>query len=462
MQLVFPHPDAKPRSPYRLVASSLSLLYSSASILATIAVYQVAQTGAATASTSQPPLTLPVLESAIAQTGTQTGTQTPGLRPPGTPAARPTSRELLEQAKQQLRDRGELPPANPQDRSNLPPNTSPSRLPNDPNAMNSNRVPPLVPAVQMFSLYRLGPRDSVGIVVQRFADFNVQAVIDPEGFITHPILGKIYLQGLTIDQAQERIRQQVDRFIINPVVLVSLTNQRPVQVTLVGEVSKPGLYPLSQGPQLASALLAGGGTREDADLRTVVLRRPMPDGSIQEQSFDMFSALKAGTAMPNPMLQDGDTIYVPKLQVGDQTYDRTIASRSTLVRPQITVRVLSYTGGGLRQVPLANGSTFLDALSTTGLNPDQADMKKIALVRFDEQAQKAVTFTLNGRAALYGDMTQNMALQDNDVIIIGRNLVGRITQTLNVFTQPFRDVLGFLLFFRQLGDSATNLFGPTR
>jgi polysaccharide biosynthesis/export protein len=443
MQLVSPHTHPI----QRLTASSLSLLYSSASILATIAVYQVAHVPGATASTSQPPLTLPVLEP-IARRPIVPAAPTPATSPaipsptPTTPSLVPTTPSLIAPV----------------------PSTAfpPSSTPNNPDATNSNRIPPLVPAVNLFSLYRLGPRDSVGIVVQRFADFNVQAVIDPEGFITHPILGKIYLQGLTIDQAQERVRQQVDRFIINPVVLVSLTNQRPVQVTLVGEVSRPGLYPLAQGPQLASALLAGGGTREDADLRSIVLRRPMPDGSLQEQSFDLFSALQTGTALPNPMLQDGDTIYIPKLKVGDQSYDRRIANRSTLVRPQITVRVLSYTGGGLRQVPLANGSTFLDALSTTGLNPDQADMKKIALVRFDEQQQKAVTFTLNGRAALYGDMTQNMALQDNDVIIIGRNLVGRITQTLNVFTQPFRDVLGFLLFFRQLGDSATNLFGPTR
>ena len=53
------------------------------------------------------------------------------------------------------------------------------------------------------------------------------------------------------------------------------------------------------------------------------------------------------------------------------------------------------------------------------------------------------------------------ALQDSDVIVIGRNLIGRITYALNTFTQPFRDVLGFTLFFRELGNSATNLFGPT-
>jgi polysaccharide biosynthesis/export protein len=422
-------PPLKGSALRRLRASSLMVLHSGVSVLATIAVYQLASQASVQAQTPPPPNSLQAQR-------------------------RPTASDLIEQARQNLRDRGELPPAKA-----AKPATMVETLLPPPQTPNQPLLPPVVVP---FAAYRLGPRDAVAIVVQRFADFNVQAVLDTEGNITHPIIGKVSLQGLTIEQAQERIRQQVDRFIINPVVLVSLTNQRPIQVTITGEISRPGLYPLAQAPQLAAALLASGGTRENADLRTVVLRRAMPDGTLREETFDLFNALKEGTALPNPNLQDGDTIHIPKLKVGDQTYDRTIASRSTLVRPQIVVRVLSYASGGLRQIPLANGSNFLDALSTAGVNPDQVDMKKIALVRFDEQQKKAVAVTLNGKAALMGDISQNVPLQDNDVIVIGRNLVGRITQTLNVFTQPFRDVLGFLLFFRQLGDNASNLFGPNR
>jgi polysaccharide biosynthesis/export protein len=455
MQLVFVPPNLR-----QLKASSLMLLHSGATILATIAVYQLAAT-----STAQAQGALPVLDAAPSvDFRTAAQTPVPPQRRQKAVSRRPTATELIEQARQNLRDRGELPPATapvtapaakPQLPTNLPPSQSLPLL-GAPDAL------PLPPIVQPFEAYRLGPRDTVAIVVQRFADFNAQAVIDPEGNITHPIIGKVPLRGLTIEQAQERIRQQVDRFIINPVVLVSLTNQRPVQVTIVGEIAKPGLYPLSQAPQLSAALLVGGGSREDADLRAVMVRRLMPDGSVKEEAFNLFNALKQGTALPNPNLQDGDTIFIPKLKLGEPDYDRTIASRSTLVRPQITVRVLSYASGGLRQLPLANGSTFLDALATAGVNPDQVDMKKIALVRFDEQQKKALSVTIDGKKALMGDLSQNIALRDNDVIIIGRNLVGRITQTLNTFTQPFRDVLGFLLFFRQLGDNANNLFGPNR
>jgi polysaccharide export outer membrane protein len=46
------------------------------------------------------------------------------------------------------------------------------------------------------------------------------------------------------------------------------------------------------------------------------------------------------------------------------------------------------------------------------------------------------------------------------VVVVNRNLIARITYALNTVTQPFRDVLGFLLFFQQLDEAATSLFGP--
>ena len=51
-------------------------------------------------------------------------------------------------------------------------------------------------------------------------------------------------------------------------------------------------------------------------------------------------------------------------------------------------------------------------------------------------------------------------LENNDVIVIGRTLVARVTYVLNTFTQPFRDILGFVFFFQSLVDSASSLFGP--
>ncbi|MBC7824939.1 MAG: polysaccharide biosynthesis/export family protein, partial [Candidatus Parcubacteria bacterium] len=250
-------------------------------------------------------------------------------------------------------------------------------------ALSQTPLPPAAqpapPASSSFNLYRLGAGDAVGVVVQRFPDLNFQAVIDQDGNITTPLLGKVALQGLTIDQAQEKVRQGVNRYVIDPIVLLALTNQRPVLVTLTGEISRPGVYPLQAPSRISSALLSAGGATQMADLRSVIVRRTLNDGSTLEEKLDLISPLKNGTALPDLRLQDGDVVVVSKLEPGaDKDYDRGLVARSTLVKPQISVRVLSYARGGLGNVVLPSGSTFLDALTAAAVSPDTSDLRRIA------------------------------------------------------------------------------------
>jgi polysaccharide biosynthesis/export protein len=376
--------------------------------------------------------------------------QTP-LPPSTTPSnSRPTSTDLVEQARQRLRDRGELPAANSG-------NVVVTTVPAPPPPVTPVPVPSLPQAP--FETYRLGPGDVISVVVQRFQDLNFQATIDQDGNITAPLLGRLSIRGLTVEQAQDRVRQNYNRYVVDPVVFLALTNPRPVLVTLSGEIARPGQYPL-QLPRVSSALLTAGGATAQADLRSVRVKRPLVDGTILEQKLDLFSPLKDGNPLPDLRLQDGDVIVISKLE-SDQDYDRTLASKSTLVKPQINVRILSYASGGLGNVTLPNGSTFLDALTAARPNPDRTNFRRVALVRFDPIQKKAVSREIDAKKILAGDPTQNIALEDNDVIVVGRNLVGKITYALNTVTQPFRDVLGFLLFFRELRNGASDLFGPT-
>ncbi len=370
---------------------------------------------------------------------------------PANPAPRPTSTDLVEQAKQRLRQRGELPAAN----GNVVVPTVPVPAPVTPTP-----VPPPALNQAAFETYRLGPGDTIAVVVQRFQDLNFQASVDQEGYVTAPLLGRLSLRGLTIEQAQDKVRLSYDRYVVNPVVFLALTTPRPVLVTLSGEIAKPGQYSLPL-PRVSSALLTAGGTTALADLRAVRVKRPLADGTVLEQKIDLFTPLREGTALPDLRLQDGDVLVISKLEPGNQQdYDRTLVTRSTLVKPQINVRILTYASDGLGNLTLPNGSTFLDALTAARPNPGRSDFRRIALVRFDPIQKKAITREIDARKMLAGDPTQNIALEDNDVIVVGRNLVGKITNTLNTLTQPFRDVLGFFLFFKELRNGASSLFGP--
>ncbi|BAZ31250.1 polysaccharide export protein [Cylindrospermum sp. NIES-4074] len=303
--------------------------------------------------------------------------------------------------------------------------------------------------------YVINPVIVLSLVTQR-QDLSFQAAISPEGNIVVPQVGTLSVQGLSLEEAQEKIRLALSRVLVDPIVVASLAGTRPVQVTITGEVFRPGIYGVSSSiPRVADALLLAGGSTSTADLRQVQVRRRLIDGSIVSQNIDLYGALQNGGSLPNLRLQDGDAIIVTRREIGnDDGYDRNLVSRSTLAVALIKVRVLNYAAGGIATQSLPNGSTFVDALA--GINLDTTNLREITLVRFDPERGKAVTRTLDAKKALAGDATQNIALQDNDVIVVGRNLIGKVTNLLNTITQPFFNVQSFLRFFDNFGGG---LFG---
>jgi polysaccharide export outer membrane protein len=317
-----------------------------------------------------------------------------------------------------------------------------------------------------FEDYRLGPGDGIFVGVQRFPDLSFQATLDLQGIIVMPLAGAVNLQGLTLEEARRTIFDRYNQYVVNPDVSVTLTAQRPVQVTLVGEVARPGFYPLS-APQLSVALLTAGGTTMQADLRQVHIQRDLGQNVPLAETIDLFTPLAQGEAIPNVRLQDGDVVRVDRLDPSRlDEYDRNLVANSTLAQPEITVRVLNYASGtrGIEArfgaLSLRNGSRFLDALAQAGVNPDLAAYNRIAVLRFNPEKGAADTIVIDAAAAVNGDLSQNIPLQENDVIVVDRNLLARVTYALNTFTQPFRDVLGFLLFFESIADAADSLFGP--
>lgn len=318
------------------------------------------------------------------------------------------------------------------------------RLANDPNPWRA---------------YRLAPLDSIGIQVAGFSDLSTAASVDPEGRILVPLLGRLLVEGLTLQEVEDLLRVGFDRYVIDPDVTVVLNSQINPDVTISGEVVKPGFYRLSAYDTVSGALRTAGGVTGYADLRTVRLRRLLPDGTIAEKTFDLIGAIIAGNPEQAVVIQDGDTVIVPRRDPSNApNYDMALAARINLAQPTIRIRLLSYAAGGMTTLNLPNGSTFVDAISGTPL--DTARLSQMALIRFDPEQGRAVSMTLNGKEAFLGDPTQNPQLQDNDVIVVNRNLVARITYALNTFTQPFRDVLGFLLFFDEIQGAGESLFGP--
>ena len=317
---------------------------------------------------------------------------------------------------------------------------------------------------ESFDGYHLGPGDSIFVSVQRYPDLSLQATLDLRGNVVLPIEGAVSLQGLTLLEARNKIRQIYSRYVTfegsDRDVALTLTTQRGVEVTILGAVQRPGFYPLTD-PTVATALLTAGGASRTSDLRSIQIQRRIPQGSGFVEArvdVDLFTPLKQGSALPDVRLEDGDVMIVPELDPGQiSSYDRNLIARSTLAQPIINVRFLNYAGGrgGIGTLNVNNGSTFLDAISLLGVDPDAAKLKDIALIRYDPETGRAVTISVDAKMAIRGDITQNPLLEDSDVIVVGRNLVGRVTFALRAITRPFRDVLDFTNFF---DNSSNNSF----
>ena len=312
---------------------------------------------------------------------------------------------------------------------------------------------------RQFSTYRLDTGDGISINVPSFPEFNTVVNIDQEGHVIMPILGRITLAGLTLSEAEEKIIQELNNRYLQerPAVFVSLTVPRPAQITILGEVVRPGFYSFVSGSPLNVALTAAGGSTQDADLRSVIIRRSLVDGTVVEREIDLYTPLIKTQALPDVRLQGGDTIIVSKLEVGkDRDYDQALVARTTLPQQTITVRIvapLDRGGNALRNINLPNGSTFLDVIATLpGGDGILIKVGEVALMRFDREQGKVVTQVINTRTALRGDLAQNVNLQDEDVIIVSRTLIGRVFNAFTVLTRPIRDFLSFRSFFDFLFD----------
>ncbi|AUC59882.1 outer membrane polysaccharide secretin Wza [Cyanobacterium sp. HL-69] len=307
--------------------------------------------------------------------------------------------------------------------------------------------------------YRLDFGDSINVSVARFPEFSFSGTLDAQGNVVVPILGRISLRGLTTEEVENKISFELgNRFLREPPqVLAVLTGQRPFNLTVIGEVVRPGYYTVSDGIPMSSLLNLAGGTTNKADMRSIIVRRRLADDSLIEEKLDLYRPLIEGTGEPRIRLQPGDTIVVSALEVGqDQDYDRALIARTNIPQPLIRVRVVAPTGAAgvtLRNINIPNGSSFLDAVALLPEFIPLITNNEVTLMRFDPELGKVVTQSLNVRQTIEtGDMAQNLPLREDDVIVVSRTLLGRILGGIRIITQPIRDIFGFTNFIQDAID----------
>ncbi len=195
--------------------------------------------------------------------------------------------------------------------------------------------------------YRLGPGDEIVLDVWGQSEANYRQKISPEGTITIKDVGVIYLGGLSVESARDKIKQTfatVYEGIDNGTVRVemSLGEIRTIKVNVVGEVEVPGTYTLPSFATLFNAMYMAKGTNDIGTLRDIKLFR----NNKEVASLDVYSYILNGESMSNYRLQDNDIIMVGPYQNLVKIDGKVKRKRIfELKRGETLANLLTYAGG---------------------------------------------------------------------------------------------------------------------
>ena len=158
--------------------------------------------------------------------------------------------------------------------------------------------------------YVIGESDMLAINVWHEQELSRQLPVRADGKISLPLIGDITASGLTPTQLQADITKKLLSYIANPEVTVIVQDARSQYFTVVGEVARPGSYPLGQRLTILDGLALAGGCKDFAKSKRIYILRPRPDGTTERMPFNYKRAL-AGDTKDNFTLMARDTIVVP-------------------------------------------------------------------------------------------------------------------------------------------------------
>jgi len=157
----------------------------------------------------------------------------------------------------------------------------------------------------------LGSADVVKIAVYNNPDLTTEARVSDAGFITFPLLGQVQVSGLSSAETEKKIAGLLESggFVKKPQVNIIVTVLASQQVSVLGQVNRPGRFPIDASRNVLDILaLAGGVNTDGADTVTVLRKR---NNSTTRETIDIVELVRAGGER-NLDLAGGDVVYVER------------------------------------------------------------------------------------------------------------------------------------------------------
>src|SRR5574344_1891458 len=252
--------------------------------------------------------------------------------------------------------------------------------------------------------YKLSAGDEVVIDVWGDVVTNITTTVSPEGSVTIPDVGPVYLQGQTIKRAENSLKDYLSRIysgISTPTpttfVKISLGKIRSFSINVLGEVMKPGTYTLPSLSTMASALYLAGGPTDIGTIREIKLYRRNKLISV----FDVYEFITEGKFSTNVRLEDNDVIIV-------SPYTNVVTVSGAVKRPmryemkanESLTKLIKYSGG------------FADSANVSFVHIDRIKSTN------EKYRGGAVAQSFDVPAVKFGEFH----MEDGDVVTINKNV----------------------------------------
>jgi polysaccharide export outer membrane protein len=237
-------------------------------------------------------------------------------------------------------------------------------------------------------------------------------------------------------------------------------SNRPLNIAVIGEVTRPGPYTIIEGSQQATdrdatpnsltptvtkAIQIAGGITQMADLRNIQVRRLTRAGYEQVIDVNFWELLQSGDVLQDLPLQDGDRIVVGRAPSVNDAEVTQIASAS-FSPDRITVNIVGEVERpGVVTVP-PNTPLNQAILSAGGFNARRAKSRSVTLVRLETNgtvSRRDIAINL-GQGV---NAQNNPSLRNGDTVVVHRSGLASVTDTAAMLTAPFAPVLSILGWF---------------
>ncbi len=157
--------------------------------------------------------------------------------------------------------------------------------------------------------YLIGPGDEIVLTAWGQVDIDLRVIVDRNGDINLPKVGIVNVTGIKYQDLERYLKNRIGRVFRNFKLSVSLGKLRSLQVFVVGQAKRPGVYTVSSLSTLINTLFASGGPSHNGTMRHIQLKRA---GKIVTE-LDMYELLIKGDKSKDVALLSGDVIYIPPI-----------------------------------------------------------------------------------------------------------------------------------------------------